>query len=134
MKRIIALVAVIAAALVISTLTLNVADAAGSAGSEADPLVSQSYVDSRLSYSPLQLTQGQKLYGKEGTEIIMRSGVATAIDNGANGVSDVTMGSDLMTGDTVALNHMLITPRDDRRGIEAHTEVWVLVRGDYTVE
>ena len=103
-------------------------------GSASDPVVSKSYVDSKTSFSPLQLFEGQKLIGGEGAEIIMRSGEAEAIDNnGENGVSDLTAGKDLMTGDPVGLNHLLVVPRDDGRGITALTEVWVMIRGDYTV-
>ncbi len=49
-------------------------------GSESDPVVTKSYVDSKTSFSPISLTAGQKLIGGEGTEIILRSGEATAID------------------------------------------------------
>lgn len=103
-------------------------------GSESDPVVTKSYVDSRTSYSPISVTVGQKLIGGEGTEIILRSGEATAIDNGANGVSDLTIGTDLMTGSQVGLNHLLLVPRNDGRGITAVTDIWVMVRGTYTIQ
>ncbi|WP_312653199.1 hypothetical protein [Aminipila sp.] len=103
-------------------------------GSESDPVVTKTYVDSRTSYSPISLTAGQKLIGGEGSEIILRSGEATAIDNGANGVSDLTIGTDLMTGSQVVTNHLLLVPRNDGRGITAVTDIWVMVRGAYTVQ
>ena len=102
-------------------------------GSSADPVVSKSYVDARTTFSPMELTAGQRLIGGEGAEIILRSGEATAIDNGSNGVSDLTSGTDLMTGNQVATNHLLLVPRDDGRGITAITDIWVLVRGNYTI-
>lgn len=111
-----------------------IAFAASSAGTESDPIVTQSYVDSKTSYETISLEAGQKLIGGLGTEIIVRSGEATAIDNGANGISDVTGGKDLMTGTQVELNHLLLTPRDDGRGIYAETIIWVMVRGEYTVK
>lgn len=103
-------------------------------GSESDPVVTKSYVDSKTSYSPISLTQGQRLIGGEGTEIILRSGEATAIDNGANGISDLTAGLDLMTGSQVGTNHLLLVPRSDGRGILATTDIWVMVRGTYTIQ
>ncbi|MBE6034225.1 MAG: hypothetical protein E7222_05935 [Clostridiales bacterium] len=103
-------------------------------GSESDPVVTKSYVDSKTSFSPISLTAGQKLIGGEGTEIILRSGEATAIDNGANGISDLTVGMDLMTGSQVVTNHLLLVPRNDGRGITAVTDIWVMVRGTYTVQ
>ena len=116
-------------------LGVSCAVAAGSTpGSDGDPLVSQSYVDAKTTYTPIQLTAGQSLIGKEGTEIILRSGEATAIGNTENGISDVTGGADLMTGTPVQLNHLLLTPRDDGRGIKAVTDIWVMVRGEYVVK
>lgn len=103
-------------------------------GSETDPVVTKSYVDSKVSYQPVRLEAGQKLIGDEGTEVILRSGDATAIDNGANGVSDITAGSDLMTGNRVAANHLLLIPRKDGRGIAVSTEAWVMIRGNYTIQ
>lgn len=104
------------------------------AGSEADPIVTKNYVDSKTSYSPISLTAGQKLIGGEGTEIILRSGEATAIDNGANGVSDITQGVDVMTGGMIYTNHLLLVPRNDGRGITAVTDIWVMIRGTYTIQ
>ena len=102
-------------------------------GSESDPVVSRSYVDAATSFSAVQLAEGQRLIGGESAEIILRSGEASAIDNGENGIADLTSGADLITGSKVELNHLLIVPRDDGRGITALTEVWVMVRGDYEI-
>lgn len=118
-------------------LILGIAIASGAdtiPGSENDPVVTKSYVDSKVSYIPLKLEEGQKLIGDEGTEIILRSGEATAIDNGANGVSDITGGKDLMTGNKIEPNHLMLIPRNDGRGIRVSTEAWVLIRGNYTVQ
>lgn len=121
--------------ILVMVLGISVAAAAASEpGSETDPVVTKSYVDSKTSYSPISLTTGQKLIGGEGCEIILRSGEATAIDNGANGISDLTAGMDLMTGSPVVTNHLLLVPRNDGRGITATTDIWVMVRGTYTVK
>lgn len=142
MKKIIAgLVVVIS----VFALTVAVAAASDTPGSESDPVVTKSYVDSQIakiqsnggtsdSYKAVQLTAGQKLIGNEGTEVILRSGEASAIDNGANGVSDVTGALDLMTGQSVTQNHLLLIPRSDGRGVLAITEVWVMVRGGYSIQ
>lgn len=142
MKKIItALVIVIS----LFSLTVFAAAAADTPGSEDDPVVTKSYVDSQIAqiengggssstYNAVQLNAGQRLIGKEGTELILRSGEATAIDNGANGVSDLTGGADLMTGYYVVQNHLLLIPRNDGRGIQATTEIWVMVRGGYTIQ
>ena len=130
MRRSLLLTVVLAALLGVSALVYASGDAPGSA---EDPIVSKSYVDARTTFSPIELTEGQRLIGGEGAEFILRSGEATAIDNGQNGVSDLTSGTDLMTGNVVLPNHLLLVPRDDGRGITAVTEIWVMVRGDYTI-
>jgi len=103
-------------------------------GSYEDPVVTRSYVEALVTFSPIELMEGQRLIGGEGTEIILRSGEATAIDNGYNGVSNLTTGMDLMTGHYVSVNNLLLVPRNDGRGIVAVSEVWVLVRGSFTIE
>lgn len=141
MKKIVAgLVIVIS----VFAVTVAAAAAADTPGSEGDPVVTKSYVDSQIaqiksggassSYVVVQVSPGQRLLGKGGTEIILRSGEATAIDNGANGISDMTAGADLMTGQSVGLNHLLLVPKDDGRGIQAKTDLFVMVRGSYTIQ
>jgi hypothetical protein len=103
-------------------------------GSSDDPLVSKSYVDAALSYEVVHAQAGQSIIGGAGTEIVLRSGEATALDNGANGVSDMTSGTDLMSGTVVQANHLLLTPRSDGRGIYMKTEGYIMVRGEYTIK
>ncbi|MBE6036854.1 MAG: hypothetical protein E7223_04425 [Clostridiales bacterium] len=77
---------------------------------------------------------GTKIIGKGGTEMILRGGSAKAIDNGVDGVSDLTGAKDLLGGTKISPNHLLLIPRDDGRGIEATSEVWVMVKGDYILK
>lgn len=126
-------------------VTVAVAAAADTPGSEGDPVVTKSYVDSQIAqlkssgtasdtYVVVEVKAGQKVLGKSGTEIILRSGEATAIDNGANGVSDMTAGTDLMTGQSIGQNHLLLVPKDDGRGIQAITDLFVMARGAYSIQ
>lgn len=118
-------------------------------GSEDDPVVTKSYVDAEIAelkstivsggsaastYQPLQIAAGKSFIGGAGTELILRSGEATAIDNGANGISDITAGTDLWTGNAVSANHLLLVPRADGRGIKATTDIWLMVRGAYEIQ
>lgn len=113
-------------------------------GSENDPVVTKSYVDAQIAalsndgggsvFQPVSLDAGDKLIGGEGTELILRSGEAKAITNGANGVSDLTSGKDLTQGATISQNHLLLIPRADGRGISAVTGAWVLIKGSYTIQ
>lgn len=125
------------AAAMIAILALGgsyVYSATSTPGSEGDPLVTQAYVDQRTTFKAFNVTAGQKLLGGAGTEIILRAGEASAIDNGANGISDVTTGKDLMSGQTVGANHLILVPREDGRGIYAITDITVMVKGIYTIQ
>ena len=85
-------------------------------------------------YAPLQLRAGEILVGAEGTELIPRSGTSVAYTSVTDGVSDITIGRDLKSGETLSLNHLLIVPRGDGRGVKAVTNAWFLVRGEYTIQ
>lgn len=86
-------------------------------------------------FKVIELAPQQVLKGAEGTEIIVRAGSATVIASDNGGVSDITGGNDLVQGTTVELNHMLLTPRNDGRGIKAgNSKIFVLVRGTYSVQ
>ncbi len=151
-------VLIAAAVLLAASLGINVFGA-GAAGSESDPLVSKAYVDSVAEelraeikelkeaqnaegtaapqstavFTAVQVPAGQSLIGGAGTELVLRSGKATAIDNGADGVSDLTGAKDLKGGTEISLNHLLLVPRDDGRGISCSQACWVMVKGDYTI-
>jgi hypothetical protein len=87
------------------------------------------------SFQVLELAPRQILMAGEGTEIIIRSGKVLAIGNNAgNGLSNITTGKDMLTGEEIQLNHLLIVPRADGRGIISQTESWIMVKGKYTIE
>jgi hypothetical protein len=125
--------------LVVIAMTAAAIAADEAPGSEGDPVVTKSYVDKQLSaaggvFTAVEVAAGRKLIGGAGAEIILRSGEAAIISNENNGVSDLTDGSDLMTGAPALPNHLLLVPRDDGRGLSALTDLWVMVRGPYTLQ
>ncbi len=133
------------------------------AGTRNDPVISLSYfekrigelkdyIDTRLNqinsddkaiepatFEVVQLSQGQSIIGKNGTEIILRGGTGKGIGRakvvapGNDGLSDITEGKDLKNDEEVPLNHLLIVPRDDGRGVYAVTDSVYLVKGDYEI-
>lgn len=132
--------------------------AANQPGSASDPIVTKSYVDEQmkllkeslgtatggnsapvdLQFEAFQLKPGQKLIGHNGTEIIVRSGSVKVVagDNG-DGIPDLTGGADLAGGTKIPLNHHLLIPRTDNRGliVEANSkDCWVMVRGGYDIK
>lgn len=82
----------------------------------------------------VMLTKGQTLLTGSGTELIVRSGNITAIKGTNGALADVTAAKDINSGEAVALNHLLISSRDDGRGIKASHESYLLIRGTYSIK
>lgn len=82
----------------------------------------------------IELFPGDTLIGLAGTEMIVRTG-KTSIVTDQDGIPDVTAGTDLQKGKSVPLNHLLLVPRSDGRGIQADangsSSSYVMVRGGY---
>ena len=85
-------------------------------------------------YVPVLLQKDQLLLGGEGTEVILRTGSANAVCPGINGLVDMSDGTELFNAEAIPLNHNIIIPREDGRGIAAAGESWLMVRGGYTVK
>ena len=177
----------IIATAVVTTLVLTAVFINGSAdgttpGSEADPVVTQSYVElkseqtkyyidnlttksnqditnlktqlelknqeilklqesvGKLSgggdggFQVVLLNKGKTLLSGAGTEVILRSGIVTAIKGTNGGLANITSSKDLNTGDAVTLNNLLISSRDDGRGIKAGIDSYLLIRGTYVIK
>ena len=125
-------------ALFLISATVLVFAASDAPGSESDPVVTKSYIDQRISgvtaFAPLEIKEGQSLVGQEGAELILRSGEATAIGGVENGIADLTGGADLLSGAAISMNHLLLIPRSDGRGITANTDIWVMIKGGYSID
>ncbi|OEF99763.1 hypothetical protein BHF71_00890 [Vulcanibacillus modesticaldus] len=129
-----------------SLVTTAFAGGIGEPGSIDDPVVTKSYVDQQISQLQFnnsgntaqivveKLLAGDILLGNSGTEIIVRTGKVVAFGDGSNGIPDVTSGEDIAIGQQVALNHQLIIPRSDGRGIRVvEGTSYVMIRGTYEI-
>ncbi len=137
---------ILVAVLALIVTTAAVGAAGYEPGSPEDPVVTKSYVDAQIAalkgsgggsgpvFEPVFVEAGKNLIGGAGTELILRSGGALAVAKGQDGLSDVTEGKDLLGTFAVTKNHLLLIPRDDGRGISAATDIWVMVKGAYTIE
>jgi predicted RNase H-like nuclease (RuvC/YqgF family) len=85
-------------------------------------------------FEPIEVMAGQKIMLGASAEIVLRSGKATAIAGTYGGLANVAAGVDLQTGDNITPNNLLLISRDDGRGIKAETDIWVIVKGRYTIE
>lgn len=102
-------------------------------GTAEDPLVARSYVDRWVKWEVMELQRNQVLEGKAGAMVVVRRGQAVTRDPTGNGIPDLTAGSDLFEAQSVPLNHLLLIPRSDGRGIVARGSVWVMCRGEVVV-
>ncbi len=124
--------------------------AVGNIGSEDDPLISLSYIESVVmpyidqavegaassEFTVVELKKGESLIAKSGSEIILRSGdaVVSIPKTAAGGFTDVTKGADIGNGDMLEANHLLICPRSDGRKIDAKSGAFFMVRGAYEID
>ena len=79
-----------------------------------------------------RIAVGSTLIAHEGAEFIVRSGMATAV-TGPNGMVDITAGRDVMNGEQISHNHLLLVPRTDGRGFLANTDVYVMIKGGFDI-
>ncbi|MFZ5969470.1 MAG: hypothetical protein ACOYVK_20105 [Bacillota bacterium] len=132
-------------------------------GSKDDPVVTQSYVEKRneqLKYyidqktdelakqiqngqgggqgpvfEIIELQKGQKIICGASTELIIRSGGAKAIASQAGGLANLISGVDLSTGQNVTPNQLILSPRNDGRGIEiTENRTFILIKGSYSIQ
>lgn len=107
-------------------------------GTDADPLITKSYIDSvvypTMSFKVVEVKAGHSLVAQAGTEMILRMGSCTVIGTQKGGLSDVTMGFDLADGIVVQGNHHLICPIGDGRGLKTSTDCLIMVKGGYEIK
>lgn len=83
----------------------------------------------------VEVAAGKKIIGGESAEFIVRSGEAKVVANSAgDGISDVTNGKDVKGEEIVDLNHLLIVPRADGRGLLVSKKCYIMVQGNYTIQ
>ena len=130
-------------------MSMGVLAYAEGAGTENDPVVTKSYVDSLVAglktelqqsgsgegFAAVKIDAGTSVICKAGTEVIIRSGYASAIDNEtADGIPDLTSGTNVPGGKNFDRNHLLIIPKEDGRGIKCSDDCWIMIKGGYTLQ
>jgi len=105
-------------------------------GGVGDPLVSKSYLDSRLNelsgvMTKVTISQGSVLTAAEGATIIVFSGNGTVSGNGA-GLVNVTAGELTATGISLAKYNTYLFP-DAATSVTAGSTMVVFVTGTYQI-
>jgi len=86
-----------------------------------------------LKYKIVELNTGDKLIAEESSEIILRLGNCSAISPENGGLSDVTTGENLKNQDLINLNHLIIIPRSDGRGLLSNNNSILMIKGTYKI-
>lgn len=87
---------------------------------------------STSNYTVLTLSAGQKVTGSIGTEFLLRGGTGTCIADSVPGLINMTDGTTLSNGGALLVNNLYLSTVDGR-GVQATTDVVLLVKGTYTV-
>ncbi|GAA4718592.1 hypothetical protein [Brevibacillus fulvus] len=146
-SKLLSAVAAVFAIVFASQAWASSAGAPGVPGSADDPVVTKSYVDEKIaeaagsggsSLTVVELKKGKTLYGFEGTEFIVRTGLVLAVEGkNGDGLTDLTGGVDLKGGMVVSPNHLLLIARSDSRGLrlmDGSNPSYVIVRGKYELK
>lgn len=102
--------------------------ALNSAVDKAEARFSDELSSSAGAYQSVTLAAGKTLRGGAGTEVLLRSGAATA----SGALVDSTAGSTLAAGDSLTANHLYFVPSDGA-AIRAADTVTLMVRGGYSI-
>lgn len=152
-RKLITILSIVLAVVVIAGVG---AYAATSFGTSSDPLITLSYLEQTLTpqlleqfgeeleaaladkgeadtYTVVTLTNGQRLTGEVGCEILLRIGTASVSASDAPGLVDTTDASSLNDGSALKTNHLYMVTIAGN-GIKATAAtVKVIVRGSYSI-
>lgn len=105
-------------------------------GSNSDPLITKSYLDSRManvtaecSYQEVTLSKGKKLVCPKGTQIVLISGSAQTTAS----LSDITVGQRVAKNKAVSANHSCLVTKDST-GVKASKSCTLFVAGEYKIQ
>lgn len=103
-------------------------------GGAEDPLITLSYLESRLTerggYTTVYLKKGETLTGSAGTGIVLLGGSATAA---GSAIVDLTDGSLTAKDTSMFLYHSYIVP-EGKSGCKALSSCTLLVFGEYVLQ
>lgn len=140
-------------------VSFGVSEADNTAGTTSDPLVTVSYMNQQLEaletklmaeinaqgsgttagtsenvlFEILNVKKGAYIYFGDSAEFILRVGGATALDPNAIGIPDLTSGNKIMNYESIPIDHHILVPTNDGRGIAITQDCWIMIKGNYTL-
>jgi len=82
-------------------------------------------------FEVIEVPEGTTIYFGPSAEFILRVGEARVIDPNAVGIPDLTDGSKVDNGKIVPIDHHMLVPSDDGRGITIIKNAWIMIKGSY---
>jgi len=82
-------------------------------------------------FTPIEVFENQRIIFGGGAEAVLRTGKALAIRGESGALVDLISGRDLDAGEDIPINHLILSSRDDSRGMRITADAWVLVKGPY---
>jgi hypothetical protein len=105
--------------------------AAANAGSSGNAVLPPQVTETDAPFFQVVYAEsGKIIYGDSSTEFILRGGTANVV-SGVNGLCDVTSGVDLVNGQEVPYNHLIIVPVGDGRGLLVTSNAYLMIKGGY---
>ena len=80
-----------------------------------------------------EISSGQRLLLGAGTEVVVRTGDASAIVGELGGVVNLITGVNYNAGEGVARNNLLLSSRNDGRGLRFNADSYVLIKGAFEI-
>ena len=90
----------------------------------------QNYAEGFIAFEAFE---NQRIMLGAGAELVLRTGGANAIHGELGALVDLISGKDLEAGGAVPINHLILSPRADNRGVRISEDAWVLVKGSYEI-
>ena len=84
-------------------------------------------------FSPIEVFTNQKITMGEGAEAVLRTGKALAIRGELGALLDLITGKELGAGENITPNHLIISSRNDLRGMRVTEDAWLLIKGAYEI-
>ena len=101
----------------------------GSVGS--NPVSSANQGNNADYFTAVEIAASRRIIFGAGAEMVLRTGKASAIRGELGALVDLITGSDLDAGENVPINHLILSPRDDNRGVRISEDSWILIKGLY---
>ncbi|MCL2163256.1 MAG: hypothetical protein FWH55_02450 [Oscillospiraceae bacterium] len=80
-----------------------------------------------------EIKEDQRVLFGAGTEVVIRTGSAAAIIGEYGNMINLSTGEDYGAGDNVAINRLLLSSRNDGRGLRFTADAYVMIKGSFVI-